>query len=520
MPPDQQAKMGRNRKGFTYQFGGPPDKAGEGTFGATGGQVFYVPDKPNDPGVDRIETYSWGCNCITTKPEHVWWGGAHPEPAVLRKDWRQVAGGPLGQPHAMGRSHSTWSNDAVMIFSTGFVGTVGNQTSDDRFACMLFPRHKVPTAVAVTNRNEFALFTIWDTQICRGQVAVVALEALGLPFHSWRYMGLPNGGSYSSLKLLGYVDLPGSAAPTAIYAAGNNIGGMAQGNKMLSELKLDSQDVRDSFYKGPDKGIISSAGLAVVAARHENKVAFVDLQPLFEFMRTMYLTTPENFGKTKARGPEPKQWPYTFEVEPRATPQVAAVVSQPNPTAVLAGTRPHHGDSVKAYVASLDGRIGIYHVGGLATEAVAKPDDVRCVGMVQAGRNPCAMAFLRNGDPQIKGSSPYEYNATFAVVCRGDRELDWVHVTGVKGEVYRRLRDSRLLDPVALDFCERAYLVSVADFKGRKVINYLMGPTPSDHMRPARSVGPGAEGKDDYKCGGFMEFPGYVYNVSTASVNY
>jgi hypothetical protein len=129
------------------------------------------------------------------------------------------------------------------------------------------------------------------------------------------------------------------------------------------------------------------------------------------------------------------------------------------------------------------------------------------------------MTFLRHADPKVPGSSPYEMNRTFAVCSRGDREIDFVTVSGTTSTVYRRLRDSRLVDPVALDPCERAPLISVGDFRGRQVVNYRYAPTPDDHMNPRHSFGVGPEGKDDVECGGVMAFPGLVYAVDTANVN-
>ena len=518
IPPTKASTLGRNGKGFTYQVGGPYDKAAENTFGATGGQVFYVPDNAGDPGIDRIETYSWGGNCMVIKPEHAWWGGAHPDPAVLRKEWLTAAGGALGAPYAMGRSQLLWCNDALILFNSGFVGATGTQTSDDKYAHFMFPRHKIPTAVAVTNKNEFALVTIWDAQTGKGQVAVLALEALGLPFHSWIYIGMPNAGSYSRIKLLGYVDLPGMTAPTDICAGSNNIGGFMDGGQILSTARLDEQATRDSFYKGKNKEMIASAGYAVVISKHESKVAFLDLQPLFDHFRQMYLTTPENFAKTKDSGPDPKQWPYDFAADPRGKPVVVSVIKQPTPTAVLGCLR-SQGKPANVFVASQDGRIGIYRIGGLATDAPATATEITCVGAVQAGRNPTQMKFLRASDPLVPGSSPYEMNTTFAVCSRGDREIDFIHVNETNAEVYRRIRDSRLLDPVAMDFSECTLLVSVADFKGRKVVNYRIGPITDHHFTPAKKVGAGPDGKNDFECGGFMEFPGPVYNLNMSNVN-
>jgi hypothetical protein len=518
MPPSKLSKAGRNGIGFNYQVGGPPNPAENNDYGSTVGQVFYIPDKPNDPGVDRISTHDFLFHVLVTTPEPVWWGGSHPDPVMVRPEVVKINGGPPSQGVAMARSYEAncMDNDSIMLFTSGLMACSGTQTSDDHFPAMMFPPHKVPTAVAVTNFNEFALVTIWDTKECKGQVAVVACASQGLPLFAWPYFGLANNASYGRFKLLGYIDIPGMIAPTTIAAASNNRFMLLPGGQAMGKLRLDAQDMRDRFLKGDLKDYIASNGVAVVLSRSEGKAAFIDLQPLFDYMRMMYLTTPENFAKTKDEGPEPKQWPPAFEVEPRYMPKVVSVIHQPNPTAVLIG---RHNSN--AYIANLDGKINIFRLGALITDAPASAGDVTNIGMVQVGRNPTSMQTLRWGaDPLQKDvTNIMEQNSLFVVCCRGDRELDWVRVRGNEGQVYRRIRDARMVDPVVIDVCEREYIVSVADFKGRKVINYRIGPSLREHVHPVQSFGCGPEGKDDFECGGVMDFPGFVYDINTANVN-
>ena len=60
--------------------------------------------------------------------------------------------------------------------------------------------------------------------------------------------------------------------------------------------------------------------------------------------------------------------------------------------------------------------------------------------------------------------------------------------------------------------------VSSADFKGRKVINYRYGDVVFATQGGAR-FGMGPAGKDEFECGGFLEFPGAPYCISAANVN-
>ena len=43
--------------------------------------------------------------------------------------------------------------------------------------------------------------------------------------------------------------------------------------------------------------------------------------------------------------------------------------------------------------ASRNGKVGVYRVGGLATEAPADPRQIERVGEVQVGRNPVCLAY-------------------------------------------------------------------------------------------------------------------------------
>lgn len=520
---DKATKLGRNGQGFVYQVGGPPTE-NPGDYSSTQGQVFYCPDKPNEIGVDRFDVLGMGHNCFTYKPAKPWWGGWHPEPAVTTPAWKQAAGGNLGLPVALARSAASWTNSAVMVFSSGIVGCAGTCTSQNSNPFFAFPKQKIPTAVAITNKNEFALVTLWDVEKMKGEVAVLALESMHtdglMALYEWHaiHPGLHSVGGFRSMKLMGYVPLP-FATPTGICAVGNrgsewiHINGK---NSQAADVDLSQQAMRDSFYKGENKTQECSAGYAVVISRYENKAAFLDLQPLFAYMREMYFTTEENYKKTRDYGPDPKQWPYDFDVDPRPKPPVVAVVDIPQPTAV--NSTLFGGKEARTYIATLDGRLGIYHVGGLATEEPANPGDVRCTGVVQVGRNPVCIAYHKN----VGWGGPDTLRTSVIVVSRGDREIDWVRFKGDTGEVYKRLRDTRMTDPVFVEVADthgtESHIITVADFKGRKIINYRFGPVIF-HTNGGAKFDMGPDGKAEFECGGVMEFGGHPYKLCTTNVN-
>lgn len=508
--------------GHKYEIGGPWSKE-PGDFSSTQGQVLYVPDGGGF-GMDRVTILEMAHNTYTESPQPPWHGGAGREPQSL--NWPIHTGGSTAVPISMARGNGNWSNCGVAIFSTGLITTAGTVTAKGTNPTLQLPSGKVPTAISVTPKNEFALVTVYDTKNKKGQVAVIALESNGSAgragrgfAHEWRVAnpGLCNVAVFSNMKLLGFVDLLGIAFPTAICATGdtmqNRFNGPAQHAGMLSQADLNEQSWRDSFSNGNNRTYATKAGYAVVASKYEQKAAFIDLQPLFDRACEMYFTTAGNYAKTRELGPGPNQWPYTFDADPGWKPKVVKVIDVPTPTAVLAsigGGKRKDRDSGRAFIASMDGRVGIYAVGGLANDAPASAGDVRRVGDVQVGRNPVCLAYQKRS------------RDTFIVASRGDREIAWVQYSGSGGRVVQRLRDARLLDPVYVEQADthgtNTQIITVADFKGRKIINYRYGEVHFATNGGAR-FGMGPDGKASFECGGVMEFPGNPFCVSATNVN-
>ena len=113
-------------------------------------------------------------------------------------------------------------------------------------------------------------------------------------------------------------------------------------------------------------------------------------------------------------------------------------------------------------------------------------------------------------------------NETFIAACRGDREIVWFRYTGDYATVVRRLRDTRLIDPVYVEKADthgtEAAIITVADFRGRKILNYRYSDAVFATNGGAR-FGMGADGKAEFECGGILEFPGSPFCVSATNVN-
>lgn len=516
-------KKCRHGRGAHYHYGEP--KESPGRFNSTHGQLLYVPDQAGDPGLDRVHMLSNGHDMHSYNPEGSWLVRHRPDPAV--RSWRQKTGAAITQPIAMVRSHWGWNCDAIVLYRNGVIGATGTFTSKSPNRAIQLPPHKVPTAVSITNRGEFAFVTVWDTKEVKGQVAVIALSSMHskglMALWDWHtnHPGIFNLGSVNTMKLLGYIDLPDMAAPTAICAAGNS-----SGIRFVNDLKgkwmtygagkLDLSDPawRKTFWDGSNISMTETAGFAVVVSKYERKIAFLDLRPLFAYYRQMYFTTPSNYKATRNQGDAPNQWPYTFEHEKRQKPKVVKVARIPYryaPTAVMAAL--YGGPDAWVAVATVDGKVFVYRVGSLSEAVPTGPVNIRAVGSFVIGKNPVQLAF-KNGRKK-------HARDTFLAVCRGDREIQWVTISGNSGSVTKRLRDSRLIDPVAVDDCDnhgtQSPVLSVVDFKGKCFRNYRYGKIVlSTHKKKEYGMGP--KGTDEYEYGGAYQVPGHPISISGTNV--
>ena len=495
----------KHKQGNRFWEIGGPFTAAAGDFSSAQGQVLYA---GAGLGIDRVTIIEMTNNCFTESPEPPWWGGFRPEPHS--KDWAgQAAGGAVGIARGMG----TWSNCGVIVFANGLVCTAGTCTAFGSDPVLRLPEGKLPTAVCVTSRNEFALITVVDikSKPHKAQLAVVALAGCKPGFaHEWQtpHPGLPSVAMLAGMKLIGCLDLPGLAVPTAVSAVGNHDGNRLSDPKTGNIGSYRDYDLAQEGSRNGIRNYLSATGWAVVGACYEDKAVFIDLRPLFAYYRSMYCGSAENYKKTCVQGPGAKQWPFTFEVEPAQLPVVVATVKVPEPTAVLAGMG--YKDNARAYIACRDGRVAVFKVGGLASEGAPAEPGITAVEAVQVGRNPVCLTYQRYSRDEI------------IAVSRGDRELAWIKTASTGSSVVRRLRDSRLLDPVACEVVEthgiETALLTVCDFAGQKIINYRYSELRFATNGGAK-FGMGPEGKDASECGGILELPGPPFAVCAANVN-
>jgi hypothetical protein len=538
--PTHPKRESKAAKGFfirvnPYELGDEPGP--ESDYWSDSGQVAYVPDDPvNDPGLDRIQTFAYYNKVFATSPrlDHAS-GRPHPDQQTRESHYIKLNGGPLMQPVAMVRGYGMQQNEALVIYRDGLFAVAGTQTSragsERPYPGFKFPPHKVPRAVAITASNEFALVTIWDTERHVGQLAVVALEGKYLKFHTWPYMALPNQGSFSDFKLLGYVDLP-MASPNSVAAASNGLWGSpsSTGNRELSKIDLANDVDRKLVYDGNWRSVVATGGYAIVASTDDDEAVIVDLTPLFSYIRESYLKSDEAFQQTiAARGPNPSDFPQTFDALPSIAPKIVWQASLPKPTAVLAGLKIGRwsADRYKAYVATRDGKVHIIDASSLMSRAARDvKGELKEIGAVEVGSNPVSLTFARFGDSDLpllpkdskgapRGADPL--NNLFYVACRGERDVAAVVTWHGEGKVYRRIRDSRMGDPVAVSVAVRGNIVTVADFLGKKLLSFRIG-TLKD-LRNKKVYPPLGDGTEGYEFTGELPLPGSPFLVNSTNVN-
>ncbi|MBA3685928.1 MAG: hypothetical protein H0W72_11910 [Planctomycetes bacterium] len=471
-----------------------------------GGQILFVPSDHKVLGIDRVrfcwsnhENHGGGTfwhEYLLNPTRGDWWCAA-PDPALVRGDWREAGGGALPRPVALARSNVSWSNCAILVFANGLIGATGYGNNDDRFPTTTLPVGKVPTAVALTPNNEFALITVIDTKTRNAQLAVVALEARALPVHNWWYAGMPSSGCYTRLKLLGLIDLPESVRVPSAIATTSDVARFRWATPVSNE-RVDDPAVRQRWAKAVDSDHrAASAGSALVVSRAESKACLIDLTPLYQHYGQTYFG--DRWTETKNEGPAADQWPFAFEKAPAAKPRVGAVVTVAQPNALAAGYAEPVEMKDRYFIGTLDGRLLVLSAaGGLAIRS-----------SLVIGRNPTCIALGRHSGERQR----------LFITCRGDAEVVLVDQAGSTPVITARLRDRRLIDPVSiLPWDTRgASGFAVADYAGGAVRNYLYAPIISWGDRLFGGLG--ADGKAAFEHTGSLSVPGRPYLVSFAEVN-
>jgi len=567
------------------------EEAARGLQGAgwlVGGQHGFVPDDPSDPdyrfgisntrGADGAVFNTGGlCMRMIASWQYDWWNRnniatpANPQVRALagrRPDLPLV-------PVTIARGRANASQISFAAFKDGTIVpiSVGNHAPElfDPSGIRL-PAGMVPTAMAVTPYNEFLVVSVWDTNTVSGKLAFVALRpremAVGSPDQTpnarW-YWGLPGAWTIRGMKLLGFVDLP-FAAPTSVDVSNNLVLGNPRGysdndNPAVGDLSTASAralwgSINPYYAVGSGEwSQAASGGYAVVASRAENRVSFVNMTPLYQYYRRMYLGTQADYDRTvDASITDPTKWPFSFATEPAQKPTVVTTLTVNQPTSVRAGVQTKtifgldrstwFGESgnpgwspneqwpgfgavspqrvyarSRAFIASMDGTVQTFNVQGLVfpQSPVGATVPATPIGSFKAGRNPRFM--FTNG----LSTAPDD----LFLVSRGDRSVTFAFPDG---RVQGTLRDSRLIDPVAgaVSINQAGYggsgpgravfttFISLTDFDGKAIATYAVNPQggPRGELYPFNTP----TGPSLWLFGSVARFPGRPFVIDMEEI--
>ncbi|KRG70061.1 hypothetical protein ABB29_07450 [Pseudoxanthomonas dokdonensis] len=528
----------------TWQLGGPL-QAKVGDYSSSIAHAAYVADTPETSvGVASFQALAMANNTYSQKPEPSWttYYGDNREGF---DDFHALDyGTDARKAIAIGRCYRQgWCSNSLMAFQSGLIGGTGSNTAYNR-ASLKLPAGKVPTGIVLTHSSEFALVTIWDTVNIRGQVAVIALGGQTAAcrdgncrsdfWGEWRgfYPGLPNLGNIGYMKLLGFIDLPDEMrAPTEISAST----GLDHTDYLYmhkpQDFLLDDAAVRQAFNDGEYRDRTARAGVAVVISKSERRAAVIDLGPLFRYYRAQYFAASQaDFDQRQASAGEgPGQWPYRFEAQPSQMPTVAKVIAfEHKPTAVNVLAK----GPGRAFVATQQGQLHIFDLGGyLDPDRKAGAEQIARLSSVMVGRNPTGITYPKMHGLASDSRRVYKdsYKREVIVTSRGDRRIDFVKFAAdynsgaVRGEA--TIVDADLVDPISSEDADthgtEGYVLSVADYGGRRVSNYRYGPVifhTNPGMACAAPAGCPVQGPYRYELGGRHPLPGGPFHINGANI--
>jgi len=521
---------------FYYSLGIPciqPDD-----FSSSYAQVAYVTDSAilaSQPGVDGIQTLN-KAHCVWAGQPQLYWpmGGGHDgHPTVALQPSIVSQYDPYGtpqQPVEVTRAYgaSEWAACSYMVFQSGQVACgEGGNTGEDFYYFKPFPANFVPTAASVTNNGEFLLVTGWNTDTHNGQLAVVAIGSSKPTGDFWSYEWTetyPGFRSYSLLvfnKLLGIIDLPAMAAPTAIEAVGNWVyhpGAFLPGSRVPGQFPLSDPANWQCFVNGPCQGMYDTRGFALVASRYERKVLLVDLTPLFKTISDGMFSSWSTFRANVANtGSGPGQWPPTFTERGSATPVVVNGMNFASQVTAISASL--YSDN-RAFIATEDGTLHIWDVDGLQT-GTGTGANAREVSTLTVGSNITRIAHMKHWLPTdtLSGMVRYQYIA----MSRGDKTVTWIDMSSGAPSILRVLSDSRLIDPISVEdnnnHLTESNLIDVADYGDKNVKGYRYGPVIFYGVAvppPVFGMGPG--GADPFEYEGAYSTPTGPFSISSENV--
>ena len=497
-----------------------------GNFASSEAHVLYAADDPVQRiGVAGLLSYAISNNVVAWAPEFPWWANGQGLDEVNMMRFKN-AGETLQKSVCGARQEGRpgWGVCTMIVYANGFIGNAGSNTGNNKTSVQL-PAEMKPTSCSISSGGEFMAVTVWNTAATKGQIVWIALsgtattDSPGGQDWAFQYPGLQNLGNYTWSKIIGVTDLP-FQCPTGISLTNGQAryggylpadGGQADG---AGNFDLSKQADRDILNTGYRSDRIPAAGLCVVISKEEKKACVIDMSPLFSYYRKKYLTTQSDYNDTTDLGQGADQWPYTFTKAPEQQPTITKTLDLGDkPTAVLAEPL----DFNRAWVAMEGGQMITLNWAG----------DI--VGTTTVGANPTCIRPVK--EKIGLGGQSYRIYSDISkeviVTVRGERAVKWVRFNTDNGTIMRTLQDTRMVDPVAAEDTDNHsnefYMVTIADYSGRKTSNYRYGPTVMQEWQyppaaPPDGYGMGLDGNAPYEFSNSLALPGAPYDVYSANV--
>ena len=521
-------KPTNSSESFYYSLGGPCTTVND--YSSDYGQVAYVTDAAvaaSQPGVDGIQTLNKDHCVWAGQPQPSWTLGSGRPTFTLKPDLvlqNDVYGMPQ-QPVEVTRAYgaSEAAGCSYIVFQTGQIACgEGGNTAVDLYYFKPFPANFVPTAASVTNNGEFLLVTGWNTDSRQGQLAVIAIGSSKPAAAFWDYEWVetyPGFRNYSLpvfSKLLGILDLPQMAAPTAVEAVGNwEYRSFLPGTSNPGQFPLSNQANWQCFLSGPCTAMYDTKGFALVASRYERKVLLLDLSPLFGMVSQGMFGSWTQFRANVANtGTGAGQWPPTFAENPSETPAVVKTMQFDSQVTALSASL--YPDNL-AFIATEEGTLHVWDVDGLQS-GLGAGSKAKEIYTLNVGHNVTRIAHMKHWLPAdaTNGAVRYQYIA----LSRGDKTVTWIDMSSGVPMVVRTLADTRLVDPISVEdnnnHLTQSDLIDIADYGDKNVKAYRYGPvifwgvsTPP----PGFGMGPG--GTDPFEYEGAYSTPTGPFSISS-----
>lgn len=561
--PDSLAPGYGNRRKF--QMGewlefDPDSPFSGGDFASNVGHALWAPDDPNAYlGVSGYQATNFSNRTGAVKPEWSWTLNYEGIDNIEAKWWKDHGFPNLGKfacmGHALGRPG--WATQEIVATVDGIICTVGFNTMTNRAITRLRAGCR-PTAIAVSSSNEIALITYWDVINNNAGVATILLCGLGhnmtvesptpnpanTPDGWWgewekAYPGMHNLGNLAFMKVVGYTELTGMLAPTAIscttghfryhYLNGNEVNGTT-GNTGNWEA---DESQRQRWASGDYANRYAKQGIALITSMSEKLAYWLDLRPIFAYINKMYFGSRAQFLQTRNVGQNPGQWPFTFEEAPEQMPVIVKKMTlEDSPTSCYVFN--YCGDDKtahrQAHIGLRNGQMITYATGGYAQPApgnynpttLGNPNGIVEVGRRFVGRNPTSIEPTKE-----KGGTTAnlirDVTRGLMVWSREEKAARWIDLgeaayancIEVRKCIMAQIQDGTHLADTDNHGTE-SYVAMVADPTGKRVHHIVWGGTwfhtYQGQYFPLLNNEP-------FNYGGALEFPGAVHYAGGANVS-